>query len=171
MTLAAFVEPIPHIFAKLQKTLTQYPGYVGIQALCSDVANEWVDFFVSSNDGGSSSMLGLGNHASLYPSISYVETLHLQTSTADNIAKSHFPGTDFDLLVLDTQGAEMHVLRGAVDLLQRSKAAWIEVSEEPLYEGGCTFEEVTAFTRSFGMKLRQVSIGKEGWGDALYVKK
>lgn len=164
-----FVEAIPSLFEKLKKNLRNYPNFTAVCAVCSDVTGAEVEFNVSSNDGGSSSMLGLGNHANLYPQIRYVETLKLKTITADDLVAEHCPGKDFGLVVLDTQGAEMHVLRGATNVLKRAAALWIEVSEEPLYEGGCTFDEVTSYVREFGFRLRQVHINAQGWGDALYV--
>lgn len=164
-----FVEAIPAIFEKLQKNLSAYPGYIGINAVCSEESGQEVQFNVSSNEGGSSSMLGLGNHAIIYPQISYVETLTLQTVTADDLVAEHCGDMAFDYVALDTQGAEMHVLRGATNVLRRAKALWIEVSEEPMYEGGCTFDEVTAYVRTFDFRLRHVNINRQGWGDALYV--
>lgn len=166
---AVFVEAIPAVFEKLEENIAPYPGFRGIQALCSDVNGAEVQFNVSSNAGGSSSMLGLGNHATLYPEVRYVETLKLTTTTADALVAQCCPGEQFDLLVLDTQGAEMHVLRGARGILRSTTALWVEVSEEPLYENGCTFDEVTAYVRNCDFRLRHVHINKQGWGDALYV--
>ena len=166
-----FVEAIPQIFEKLQKNLTSFPEYQGVCAVCSDRTGADVTFNVSSNDGGSSSLLGLGNHANLYPDISYVETLRLTATTADDLVENETPSASFDMLVLDTQGAEMLVLRGATRLLDIAQSLLIEVSENPLYEGGCTFEEVTAYVRQFGFRLRQIHINRQGWGDALYVKR
>lgn len=164
-----FVEAIPTVFEKLQKNLAAYPAYKGINAVCSEESGKEVQFNVSSNEGGSSSMLGLGNHARLYPEISYVETLTLQTVTADDLVAEQCGDAAFDFVVLDTQGAELHVLRGATNILGRAKALWIEVSEEPLYEGGCTFDEVSSYVRKFDFRLRHVNINRQGWGDALYV--
>lgn len=168
---AVFVEPVPATFERLQKNLKHQPEYRAVRALCSDVTGEEVEFNVSSNEGGSSSMLGLGNHANLYPQIDYVETLKLKTVTADDLVAECCPGEDFELVVLDTQGAEMHVLRGAANVLRGAKALWIEVSEDPLYKGGCTFDEVTAYVRQFDFRLRHVQINPQGWGDALYVSR
>jgi FkbM family methyltransferase len=165
-----FVEAIPSIFERLQKNVARFPGFQAVQAVCSDSTGADVEFNVSSNDGGSSSMLALGNHANLYPDISYVETLRLKTITADELVEKEAPGEEFELLVLDTQGAEMQVLRGATNVLRKATALWIEVSEEPLYEGGCTFDEVTAYVRQFDFRLRNVQINSQGWGDALYVR-
>jgi FkbM family methyltransferase len=165
-----FVEAIPEIFARLEKNLEDYPDYVGFNAVCSDVVGQPITFNVSSNNGGSSSFLGLGNHAKIYPQIHYVEELHLITETADHMMETNFPEKTFDMMVLDTQGAEMHVLRGATKLLQSARTLWIEISESPLYEGGCTFEEVTAYVATFGFKLRYVQLGPELWGDGLYVR-
>jgi FkbM family methyltransferase len=165
-----YVEAIPSVFEKLMENLAGYPGYYGYCAVCSDVSGAPIEFHVSSNAGGSSSFLGLGNHAKLYPKIHYVETLNLTSTTVDELKAEHCDDVQFDMLVLDTQGAELHVLRGATSLLGQVKSLSIEVSEDPLYEGGCTLEQVTAFVRSFGFRLRHVQINSKGWGDALFVR-
>jgi FkbM family methyltransferase len=166
-----FVEAIPQIFERLTRTLESYPEYRGICAVCSDVTGAPIDFHVSSNDAGSSSFLGLGNHAKLYPRIHYVETLKLTSTTADDLAAAHCADVAFDTLVLDTQGAELHVLRGATSVLGQITSLVAEVSEEPLYEGGCAFEEVIAFVRPFGLRLRQVNLNRKLWGNALFLKR
>jgi FkbM family methyltransferase len=164
-----FVEAAPDVFAQLMQNLAAYPGYRGIRAVCSDKPGVPLDFHVASNAGASSSFLGLGNHAKLYPDIRYVETLKLISTTADELAASQCSDIAFDMMVLDTQGSELHVLRGATSLLSRLTSLYVEVSEEPLYEGGCTFDEVMAFVRPFGFRLKHIEMNPRGWGNALFV--
>jgi FkbM family methyltransferase len=165
-----FVEAIPEIFKALEQNLLPYPDFFAVCAVCSDVTGAEVDFHVSSNDGGSSSLLGLGNLPKFYPRIHYVETLRLKTTTADDLRAARFKDIHFDTLVLDVQGAELYVLRGATTLLEQAKSLCIEVSEDELYEGGCTLEEVMAYVRQFGFRLRHVQINSKLWGDALFVR-
>jgi FkbM family methyltransferase len=167
---AVFVEASPITYKLLEANLAKQPGYEAVNALCSYVDGQEVDFHVSSNSGGSSSMLEPGRHLDLYPEISFTEKLRLRTVRADALAQ-RFPDIPFDLMVIDTQGAEMSVLGGAIGLLHTVRILQIEVSETPLYEGGCTFEEVTDFVRQFGFHLRYIQIGPKEWGDALYVRR
>ena len=165
-----FVEAIPELFKALEQNLLPFPEFHAVCAVCSDVTGAEVDFHVSSNDGGSSSLLGLGNLPKFYPRIQYVETLRLKTTTADDLRAAQFQDIQFDTLVLDVQGAELYVLRGATTLLDQARALCIEVSEDELYEGGCTLDQVIAYVRPFGFRLRFVQLNSKLWGDALFVK-
>jgi len=43
-----------------------------------------------------------------------------------------------------------------------------EVSSEPLYEGGCTFLEVSNKLAEAGLVFRNARMKPRGWGDAFY---
>ena len=45
---------------------------------------------------------------------------------------------------------------------------FVEVSSEPLYEGGCTCLEVTNLLAETGLVFRAAEMNAEGWGDAFY---
>jgi len=59
----------------------------------------------------------------------------------------------FDIAKIDVQGAELKVLRGCGDLLQRIQSIYIEVNFCSLYEGGAVFCETHAFLEQAGFKL------------------
>jgi hypothetical protein len=115
-------------------------------------------------------MLDLGNHAKLHPDVVYVDEQEMTTITLDELVFKQFPEAQFNLLVLDVQGAELLVLKGAIEMLKSIHAIYTEVSEEPLYEHGCTWHEIDSFLRPFGFWMKNMSLSKNGWGDALYVK-
>jgi FkbM family methyltransferase len=60
-----------------------------------------------------------------------------------------------DLLKLDAQGFELHILRGAGDLLttRRIRLIHTEVSLAHYYDGQCSFEALVAYLRSNGYGL------------------
>ncbi len=167
-----YIEPIPHIFQQLKDNIGNLSNHYAVEALCSDVNGEEVEFYIASNEGQSSSMFPLGNHAQLYPDIKYINSIKLETRTLDSIIEEQFPQCQFDLLVLDTQGSELKVLMGSHYLL-KSKIRYVfaEISEDPLYEGGCTFEEVTSFLKLYGFRVKNLYINYKNWGEALYAKK
>lgn len=59
-----------------------------------------------------------------------------------------------DVLKVDTQGTELDVLRGAGALLQRTRAAELEVEFIPQYKDQALFADVDAYMRSQGFMLR-----------------
>ena len=81
-----------------------------------------------------------------------------------------------DLLMLDCQGAELSVLKGAGDRIRRVRWIFCEVSIDPIYTGAPLFDEVHAFLRGAGFELRKLS-GFSGagnsiqWADALYANR
>jgi hypothetical protein len=90
----------------------------------------------------------------------------------NTLVRRYFRTQVYDLLVMDVQGAELKVLKGATNLLKDSMIyIWAEVSEEALYEGGCTFSEITAFLNEQGYALRHLAMNYCHYGDALYVRR
>lgn len=71
-----------------------------------------------------------------------------------------------DTLVVDVQGAELLVLRGALATLAQAKAVVSEVSTQPLYEGGVLFPELAAFLQQHGFVPMSVP---RRHGDMLFV--
>lgn len=80
-------------------------------------------------------------------------------------AFSHLPNVD--LLVIDVEGAELHVLRGAVELLKRSQEVKIELLDRPGYPTQQEYDELLSeFT------LLEICPGHDGyWYDLRYRRK
>jgi FkbM family methyltransferase len=158
-----YVEAIPEMARFVAAKLDPKRPHFVHQAVVSDAAGQAVRFNVSSNDGKSSSLLGLGRHAEIYPHVKYETVLSLVSERMDDVVAERPERGDYNVLVLDVQGAELKVLKQA-------DAVFAEVSSEPLYEGGCTFLEVTNFLASLGFVFRSACMKPEGWGDAFYSK-
>ncbi|MDP4025992.1 FkbM family methyltransferase [Methylobacterium sp. NEAU 140] len=166
-----YVEPVADAFAILKANLAGMPFHKAIQAVCAERAGEEVLFNVASNGGQSSSLLGLGAHAEHHPDIVYTGVQRMVTTTVDAIVAEHGPGRVPNLLVVDAQGADLRVLRGATQSLPEVDGVYVEVSDAPLYEGGCTLEEVTAFLKEFGLNPRWLQLNEAGHGEAFYCRK
>lgn len=170
-----YIEPIPEVYETLVRRLETLPKtskHIPIKALISDTNDTEILFNIASNNGQSSSIFELGKHGILHPNIQYERSIKLTTKTLDSLIKEKFESEAFEMLVMDTQGAELKVLLGATTLLQNSiKYIYAEVSEDPLYDGGCTFEQVTSFLKLFNFALKNLKLNARGWGNALYTKK
>lgn len=165
-----YVEAIPEMAEFVRQRLDPHrPQHFVRQAVVSDVTGETISFHVASNDGLSSSMLAPGRHAEIRPSIKFEKTLELRTERLDDLLAARPEGAAYNVLLLDVQGAELKVLKGAPELLSRVDAVFAEVSSEPLYEGGCTFLEVTSLLAEAGLVFRTAEMKADvGWGDAFY---
>lgn len=166
---AIFVEPIPAVFERLNKNISSFPGFEAVQAVCSDREGDLVKFNIASNEE-SSSLLALGQHTEFYPEIGYSDSLSLNTRTVDGLIEEFFPNDDFNVLVIDTQGAELKVLQGATELLGKLDAIYTEVNEIPLYQGSCTLSDLIDFLRPLGYGLKWLNINPTMFGDGLFVR-
>lgn len=169
---AVYIEAIPEIFAELQKRISADPRHQAINALCTDREGDDVDFHLASNEGQSSSILEFGTHAARHPSVKYVGTLKLRTTTLDRIVFDT-PSLDprpLDCLVLDVQGAEAKVLAGGKRTLAQCRFVFAEVSEGGVYKGDAPVEEIITMLRAEGFHLKSLDIHRAGWGNAFFVK-
>lgn len=74
-----------------------------------------------------------------------------------------------DLIWLDVQGAELHVLAGGRQALARTALVYLEVSFEELYEGDCSFDDIQSHLDESGFDL--VTLLRDSdtpWGNALF---
>ena len=63
------------------------------------------------------------------------------------------------------------VLQGAKKLLKHVDGIYVEASEIPLYEGGCTWHEIVEFLRPFGFNMKMINIGiKTLGGNAFFIR-
>lgn len=163
-----YVEPISSVFEILRQNLEAMPGHLAIKAVCSDAEGTSVNFNVASNGGQSSSFLNLGLHARLYPGVTFTGVETMQTTTIDRLIEVHSPGRVPNLWVIDTQGADLHVLRGARGSLPFVDGVFVEASLRPLYAGGCSLSEITDFLAPFGLLMHWLSLDENGNGDAFF---
>lgn len=83
-----------------------------------------------------------------------VEVIQVPVVTLDDFSRKHSIDK-IDLLKIDTQGYELHVLRGAKDLMagQRIGAISLEVNFAPFYDGQADFTDLHSFMTSHNYRL------------------
>lgn len=74
------------------------------------------------------------------------------TNTLDNIYNE---SDTFDLIKIDTQGSELDIIRGGLNLISRTKALILEENIVPFNEGAPLHSEVKKYVESLGFKLVQ----------------
>jgi FkbM family methyltransferase len=161
-----WVEAIPSVFDELQGNIADFPRQQAINAVLADKESDWVEFNISSNEGLSSSLFGLKDHAVDHPSVTYVAKERLKTTTFAAMLDEHqIDLARFQALVLDVQGAEILVLKGASDLIRQFRYIKAEASDAELYAGGCLASDVIAYLAGFGFRLQRkviIATGKDG---------
>jgi len=169
--LILFLEAIPRLVTEIEEKLDKGKPHFVRQAVVGADAGKVVQFNIASNDGRSSSFLELGRHGELRPEVIYVETFEDKIQRLDAIVIESYNNQDFNFLAIDTQGADLEVLKGSEAILDRIDAVYIEISIEPLYTEGCTFLQIYQFLESKGFLVRHVELNGDGWGNAFFASK
>ena len=94
----------------------------------------------------------------------------VEVSTLDDEFKDS-PGVL--LIKLDTQGTELNVLKGGIEMLRKTRFVLTEMDNHQLYKNACQYYEVDDFLRNRSFKLVDIIVsyrGDDGMAefDALY---
>jgi len=160
-------EPNPEYFIKLSKTIADNDEAIAMP-YCLGEEDVDINFHISNNDGQSSSVLDLGTHLDVHPEVFFVKDIQVPMRRFDSIVTN---GEQYDFLNIDTQGYELHVLKGMGELLNNFKWAYLEVNKAELYKKCPLVEEVDEYLSYFGFERTETLwCGNTNWGDALYIK-
>lgn len=162
-----FIEPCSKAFKVLQDTFANTPGV----HLCNSACGE--DFAIAemnverANLGMSNSLLKPVKHLDQYPSIVFTDTEEVVIQPLDNITREY--NTRGNLLVMDVQGYELEVLKGATQTLKQIDYIYTEVNRDEVYENCARVEQLDAFLSDFARV--ETNWGGGAWGDAWYIRK
>lgn len=120
---------------------------------------------------GMSSVLKAKN--SWWGSECYRGTIKLNSLTLDTFLERNNLGYEFDLLSMDTQGAELLIAKGGHKLLNGVKYVYSEVTlYNPYYQGNPLFDELSDFLGKYGFEHFVTELSDDKcWGDSLFIKK
>jgi FkbM family methyltransferase len=148
-----WIEPIPEVFERLRRNIRGYPGQRAYQALITDADGRSYTFHVADNDGESSSIFDLADHRDVWPEVSYERRIILESVTLASFLDRHAIDVGgFDTLVLDTQGSELLVLKGAESILHRIEQVWTEAADFEAYRDGARLQEIGDFLSARGFR-------------------
>jgi FkbM family methyltransferase len=102
----------------------------------------------------------------------YRGTINLKSITLDTFLERNDLGFEFDLLNMDTQGAELMICSGAKKLLESVSYINSEVTfYNPQYQNNPLFEEIYDYLKEYGFSHVGTDLsGDKNWGDALFSK-
>ena len=168
-------EPIPEVFRLLENSISKFSRQRAIQTLITDRDDVEYDFNVSDNQGGSSSIFEFDGHEKMYPGVGTDRVIKMRSITLDTAIDRFAISKSLDTLVLDTQGAELLVLKGGTQALARINWILAECADFSAYKMGCQCSEIGEFLLEHGFHehRRFEKATKEGVGtyfDILYVR-
>lgn len=130
---------------------------------------EEVEMFVDSgNDGQSSSILKPKKHTEQFPHIKF-ENSNKRKIKVDRL--DNFDISDSNMLVLDTQGFELNVLKGSTRTLEKIDYIFTEFNTIEMYESCPTLHDIDSFLENFGFERVETWYTDSNWGDAFYLKR
>lgn len=129
--------------------------HICINALITETNGDQHEFFRFNNEGASDSVFHLADKDRFGDLKETGDVMRLSSNTLDTTLRNH--GVDpeeVDVLVLDTQGAELLCLKGAEATLSNLKYLESEISTKPVYEGGVLYDELAAWLDERGFTRR-----------------
>jgi len=137
-----WIEADPISFGKLVSNIEMRPNQRAVNALLGD-RREIVNFYRTNNAGGSSSIYPLARDLKM-GSLAQSEVVKLPMTTIDLLFDSK-ELKDFTYWLLDVQGAELSILKGASENLKHVRFLELEVSTFFHYESQPLFRDVAKF--------------------------
>jgi len=148
-----WIEPIPEVFKTLKANLKSYPRQRALEYLVTDRDSAEYKFHISNNDGESSSILDFKWHTDIWPQVVYVKTIVLRSMTLASLLKrEQIDVSEYDALIVDTQGSELLVLKGAVPILHKFDYIKVEIPDFESYAGCCKLSDIDLFLTRHGYK-------------------
>ncbi len=177
-TVHAF-EPFPAAYHELTRLCQKSAGRIlpHMKALSDQPGTSLL--FLNSADV-TNSLLPNSDSAAEYQPDDYcnpIGTIEVSLDTVDHFCRKESIST-IHLLKIDTQGADLKVLRGASDIINANSVCLVlaEVLFVPMYAGQCWFHEIHCWLNERGFQLihlyeinRDPTVQFAKWADALFV--
>ena len=166
-------EPSPHAFGVLSEGLkhrTDCAFYLVNHALGNE--NKDIEMFMeTANRGESNSILTPALHLTQFPNIPFDEKGIVEMVRLDDWAeKMNIDISEYNLLVLDVQGYELEVLKGAEKTLENVNVVVTEILREELYEGCVMYHQLESFLNEKGFQMTHSNWVGGSYGDAMFVR-
>ena len=168
-----WIEPIPEAFETLCENLRGFERQRALECLITDIDGAeygftWPTMTVYPR------RFSTKLHREVWPNVSFTKTIALRSCTLTSLLMNEgIDPASYDALVMDTQGSELLVLRGAEALLWNFRHIKTEVADFEAYAGGAQLQDIDVFLTSRGFRelLRQPFANRaagETYYDVLY---
>jgi FkbM family methyltransferase len=148
-----WVEPIEEVFDQLLLNIKDYQNQRPLCALLSDQDDVEYQFHISNNEGMSSSIFQFGEHRDIWPTVDFLSSRSLRSVRLDTLFRREGLSADYySALVMDVQGAELLVLKGAGRLLSQFRFVKSEAADFESYVGCAKLADLSQYLELFGFK-------------------
>ena len=154
-----WIEANPETYRVLLESISKLPNQSARNVLLGNIEVPSVVFHLTSNDYASSSLLEPKTETSEH--FHLVGDLVLPMHRLDSVLTEE-EAKRYRHWVIDVQGAELPVLKGAGNLLNQCQSLLIESKRESYYQSGVPFHEIKAFLMRQGfINLWEVDFNAE----------
>lgn len=162
-----WIEPVPEVFHDLCLNIQSFPSQRAINYLITDENGKEYQFHIASNSGESSSILDLSKHREIWPEVTYARSVSMKSVTLPAaLSQERIDLSNYDTLVLDTQGSEYTILVGAAEILPNFRFVKTEAPDFEAYVGCAHIDVLTTFMSSHGFceqrRITQINVPNVG---------
>ena len=141
------IEPDPDTYSILEQNCTlNNLSNIEILNLAISDKNEFINLFQDKSHSGKSSLFSKSDDG---------DSIKITTKTLDRLIDNRFSTIDF--IKIDTEGAELSILKGATETLKITKKILIELHEEILEKNEQDPLEIKTILESNGFKIKTFS--------------
>lgn len=167
-------EPLPESFGKLKDKQSSVDNIIAVNNAVSDKSGT-ANFHVTALEDASSLLEPKKTGSTFDKYTEPTSNIDVRVTTLDEECVKRNIGT-IDILKMDAQGAELRILKGTRQLLEKKSidVIYSEVNFMEIYEGCCLYHQVASFLEEYGYHLHSLydlkhnQQGQLAWGDAIF---
>lgn len=166
-----YIEPCKEAFDVMnKKAFGRSDEYVTLVNVACGAEEREMPMYVShNNQGQSNSLLEPKLHIQQHPEVVFNDAEVVKVIPLDKLP---IEKEKYDMLVMDCQGYEGEVLKGAIETLKHIDIIYTEVNRGQTYAGNMEIGEMTKFLAEQGFMDVEVYWPSPNWtwGDAVFIK-
>jgi FkbM family methyltransferase len=161
-----WIEPIPEVFAKLVENIHSFPDQKAINALITNEDGAFCTLHISNNGRYSSSILDLYLVKDIAPDVTFTHDILVRSSRLPTVL-ADINLSEYDAMILDTQGTELLILQSATAILSGFKYIQVEAANFEAYRNCATVDTLNTFLRQHGFRLlhKHLQVRRDAGGE------
>ncbi len=165
------IEANPSVFEKLKAKKINASSVMAVNCAIADYNGTII--LRENSHNLSSSILPLKRHKDIFPQMKEVSHITVPSRTLDSLmAELKINPYDYNIIVIDIQGAELIAFHGATKTLNNIDAILSEVNFQELYEDCALIWDIDDFLGKYDfLRMDTNTPWHPAWGDAFYMKK
>lgn len=162
-----YIEPCKEAWEVLKNKTFECDSIL-INVACGAEEKEMPMYVSHQNQGQSNSLLKPELHLAQHPNVVFDDAEIVKVVTLDSIPLERM---NYDMLVMDCQGYEGEVLKGAIETLKHIDIVYTEVNRGPTYLNNIEIEGIDELLSDFIRIETFWPSPNWTWGDSVFIRK